>query len=157
MVGMPVNFVQPSYSEIHEATVSMCKAVADAGKTPERIVGMSRGGLIPAIVASHFFKVPLTIAQYSSKKGKGDDKNHTNTVPFIYDVEHGGPILVVDDICDSGLTMKEVVNEYEKVLGFDVTSMCLYYKKGAVFVPDMFWVELAENAPFIDFPWEIVE
>jgi hypoxanthine phosphoribosyltransferase len=151
------DYVKPTYNEIHDAVIAMCTRIINNQhifQVPRRVVGLARGGLIPAVIASHFFSVPMTIAHYSSKSGKGDNRDHENAIPFIYDVEHGGPLLLVDDICDSGLTIKEVTYDYRDILGYNVTTMSLYHKQNAAFTPDLFWVELAHDAPFIDFPWE---
>ena len=157
----------PSFNAIQQA----CKDVFL--KTMEReewgidyIIGLSRGGLIPATILSHLSEIPLVPVKYSSKSGAGDNKNHDNILPPIpCGFESGsGPsgvvfptLLVVDDISDSGNTLREVIDHYIEI-GHCVYSASLYYKELAtpVVEPEVYWRSIPEDGPWIIFPWERV-
>ena len=97
------------------------KYIADECKTIKglkSVYGIPRGGLIPAVALSHYLELPLV-----------DKPNHNS--------------LIVDDIADSGKTMKDY--------GDNWTATIYYYDK-SVFEPD-FWM-YAKKKEWVVFPWE---
>lgn len=152
---------RPSYYDIQGGCYHIAMQIARKGITFDRIVGLSRGGLIPAVELSNILDTPLVPATYSSYRGQGDNKNHTNRLPEIFGEHTSGTgelpeplsLLIVDDICDSGYTMSEVRDHYVRV-GHRVHTTALYYKTSAVFTPDVYWQLIGPGAPWILFPWE---
>jgi hypoxanthine phosphoribosyltransferase len=126
--------------------------VKSSAPKPDLLLGLTRGGLIPAVMLSHMTGIPMIAAQYSSKDGAGDNKNHRNRLPNI-DAEH---IMIVDDIADSGYTLQEVSDHYTKQ-GHVVSTSVLYYKEGSVFSPTFHAAAIEADSPFIYFPWEMEE
>jgi hypoxanthine phosphoribosyltransferase len=126
--------------------------INDADLGIDTVVGLSRGGLIPGVMASHQLDdIPFVAVDYSSAHGKGDNRGaHYNTIPGI-DAEH---ILLVDDIADSGHTMFEVAEQLHQ-RGHQVTSYVFYWKTTSVFQPDYYSRALGSDAPWIVFPWEL--
>ena len=96
----------------------LCNTIATSGVQIKSITGIERGGLIPAVMISHKLNIP-----YVTKINK-----HT---------------LVVDDICDSGETLKNIVAGY---------TATLHYKKTASFTPDFYSKEVGDE--WIVYPWE---
>ena len=118
----------------------------------DAIVAPSRGGLLFGVIASHRLNVPLEHVIYSSKAGKVDDKNHANALPdMASDVK---TILLVDDLNDSGNTMKEI-HDYYREKGLRVITAVFHYKEGSVFKPDMYFWHIPIDSPFIDYPYEV--
>lgn len=148
------NFVltHPSFENVKQAAQHIVNKLDDDGFRPDRIVALARGGAILGVVLSHKLNVPVTIVAYSSKKGKGDDRNHDNDLPSIEDEK----LLIVDDLTDSGHSMAEVVAVYagQDDKTHQVRSATMYAKEGAVIQSDYYWHWLTKNAPFIHFPWE---
>lgn len=148
------NFVltHPSFENVKQAAQHIVNKLDDDGFRPDRIVALARGGAILGVVLSHKLNVPVTIVAYSSKKGKGDDRNHDNDLPSIEDEK----LLIVDDLTDSGHSMSEVVQLYANYAEgkHQIKSATMYAKEGAVIQSDYYWHWLSKNAPFIHFPWE---
>ena len=154
----------PSWHAIQQACQEVfVNTIEEKGIQIDYIVGLSRGGLIPAVILSHMSGIPLFPVKYSSKSGAGDNKNHDNDLPNlpVEYVSGKGPgivspsLLVVDDISDSGKTLREVVDYYVNE-GHAVTTAALYYKELAepVIEPDIYWRTIPEDGPWIIFPWE---
>ena len=59
-------------------------------------------------------------------------------------------ILIVDDICDSGKTVKEIRENYPKV-----RVACLYYKENEIAKPDIYGELMGDE--WLVFPWEVDE
>jgi len=91
-------------------------------KLPEidSVTGIARGGLIPAVMLSHKLGVPYTQAV-------------------------GPNTLVVDDICDSGVTLKDAPGVY---------TATLHYKSSAISKPNVYASLLLNENQWLVYPWE---
>ena len=100
------------------------------------ISGIPRGGLIPAIMLSHNLNVPYipfaSVWQYCKQKPMV--KNHS--------------ILLVDDICDSGVTMKDYAPQ------FITATLCMRYVSETI--PE-YYGEKIEDDRWVVFPWERID
>ena len=75
----------------------------------DMIVGINRGGCLPAVVLSHALKIPTTTIDYSTRDGVnihpkslyGYFEELTATYPKL---------LIVDDLVDSGTAMKKILS-----------------------------------------------
>jgi hypoxanthine phosphoribosyltransferase len=72
---------------------------------PELIVGVQRGGLIPAVMLSHKLGIKMKTLSWSTRDSV--DKEIPFGVKLAHDYSKKN-ILVVDDIIDSGLTIREI-------------------------------------------------
>lgn len=156
MHGGFANWSAPTYGEVEGAVSHIADFIKYSTSKIHKvdlIIGVSRGGLIPAVMLSHMMNLPMQAVHYSSKTGAGDNKDHKNQLPKF----KAKSILIVDDICDSGLTLSEMVSNYTK-LGCNVTTAVIYYKKlpedRTVHVPDVWAVKISENFGWIKFPFE---
>lgn len=151
----------PTYDEIHGACVHLVHQMLGDEKfgteIPDTIIALSRGGLIPGVILSHeLIALNKTVVvyplAYSSNHGNGDNRNHQNRLPEL----DSNNILIVDDICDSGHTMKEVQEFYSaRPRGRRVVrTATLYYKESAVHLPTYFVTQIPADSPWIVFPWE---
>lgn len=152
---MKAPITNPSWYDIEKACAKIAMEVIRAegygsdGIHRTAIVALSRGGLVPGVILSHLLDIPVYPVSYSSKRGRGDDKNHLNALPHLEE-----NILIVDDICDSGWTISEVSAHYRR--STDVMTAALYFKEGgdASFIPDIYVHKIDRDTPWIIFPWE---
>jgi len=144
--------LHPTYDDIHNACVGLAHQIQLYEFHIDVIVGVSRGGLMPANTLSQILDIPLVPVSYSSKTGKGDNQNHHNHLPLIVDKT----ILILDDICDSGNTLKEIHTYYMLKNGNTVYTSAIYYKtvKEPAIIPNLHWVTLPEQCGWVIFPWE---
>ena len=160
---MKPTLVHPSWHDIEKGASILALQIEKRrhGPPPEWVVGLTRGGLIPAVIISHLLDLPMMPVNYSSKDGRGDNRNHNNSLPMISgDISSGAGVapsipslLIVDDICDSGKTLLEVKEHYLKQQHY-VWTAALYFKKTATIVPDFYWQRIWPDSPWIVFPWE---
>lgn len=156
----------PSWTQIEKGCARLALDVIKSGFEPDYIVGVSRGGLIPAVIISNIIDVSVIPVSYSSRSGKGNNKNHENILPTIYgNIESGTgslspapSILLIDEIADSGNTLNELYNHYTNQ-GHIVRTGVLYFKqhppKKHIFTPDFWWQKIDEDSGWVEFPWEL--
>lgn len=144
-----------SYNQITQMCEELAEKIQALPKEeqPEVIIGIVRGGAVPAVILSHMLKLPVKMLHYSSVRGCGDDLNHDNQIPA--DILAAPRQLFVDDICDSGYTLKEIFNALDENV-CDLTNMAtLIYRDHdkSVFEPMLYATRITTDH-WIDFPWE---
>lgn len=126
------NYVNYSYEQMRQDLLSIVDTINGDLWKPDVILGITRGGLIPAVMLSHHFNVMmipinLSFRDFKSDLTRVDDEiNHSvNLNPSKFK-----NILVVDDILDSGETLKQlkdIFNVYPKFEDFDIRCATLFY------------------------------
>ena len=85
------------------------RQMSASGFTPDIIVGIARGGLVPATMLSHYLEKPLMVINYSLRDNKVTQASEVNDM--TRKIKEGLSVLLVDDICDSGDTLRKVADE----------------------------------------------
>lgn len=122
--------------------------------TPDYIVGVKRGGLIPAISLSHRFNKPLIMMSCQLR-------DHNDNEVRLYEVEElpkHKNVLIVDDICDSGETFQKIMYTLKRN-GFNQIRTCsLFYNSSQSFLIDYKakTISRLRDSRWIVFPWEKV-
>ena len=113
----------------------------------KKIIGISRGGLIPGVMLSQRLNVPFEPLQWQTRDG-----NFKDTIQLLSSkYENQDDILFVDDICDTGLTIQQIRN----VVPDSQWAVC-YSKKGNLGI-DFEGERLYNNTQWLVFPWETDE
>ena len=119
---------------------------------PEILLAVARGGL----TLSHLMAQAMDMRNLytlNSIHYEGELKLDTFNIFNIPDVSHAKKVLIVDDIVDSGETMREILKVVsEKFPNVEFKLATLFYKKTAVLRPDY---SVREANEWIDFFWEI--
>ena len=109
-----------TWKEIDTLVTILKHKVLDKLPEIDSVTGIARGGLIPAVMLSHKLGVPYTQAV-------------------------GPNTLVVDDICDSGVTLKDAPGVY---------TATLHYKSSAISKPNVYASLLLNENQWLVYPWE---
>ncbi|AEH25143.1 phosphoribosyltransferase [Pyrococcus yayanosii] len=119
---------------------------------PDVIVGVARGGLIPAVRLSHILNdVPLKVIDVKFYKGIDERaEKPVITIPIHGDLK-GKKVVIVDDVSDTGKTLEVVIDEVKKLGAKDVKVACLAMKPWTSVVPDYY---VFRTDKWIVFPWE---
>ena len=120
------------------------------------VVGISRGGLIPALLMSQTWDVSLDIIVTSSYNKENQQMQLKIGKPSYLcfpDINKDSKILIVDDLVDSGKTMQAVVDLYRKKGFKNIKTAVLIYKRSSEFDPDYFAAGADEDT-WIKFPYE---
>lgn len=149
-----ISYTWEEYIDLNEKLVAM---VAKSGWQFDSILCLSRGGMRPGDFFSRVYDMPLAVLATSSyREAKGTVQSDLDISDCITGVsELKGRVLLVDDMVDSGKTIREVIEHLKKRYPgiTEIRVAVLWYKAHSVFVPD--WhVEYLEDNPWIHQPFE---
>lgn len=131
-----------------EQVTEMCKSICEIAKLMniDAVIGIKRGGAIPAGIISYILNKELHIIEPKEQ----DIISYANLIN-VYKV------LIVDDIVDTGRTMKtvnELINKYTKP--YNVYYASLYVRADITqFLPHIFTKTCTLSDGYIRFPWEV--
>lgn len=147
-----------SYDEYHNLIEKLALKVHQSGWQFDTILCLARGGMRPGDILSRVFDKPLAIMSTSSyRAGSGTVQGHLDIARFITTPkgEIAGRVLLVDDLADSGHTLKEVVkllkDGYPPIT--ELRTAVIWTKALSVFTPD-YSVEFLPTDPWIHQPFE---
>jgi hypoxanthine phosphoribosyltransferase len=120
---------------------------------PDIIVGISRGGLVPARILSDILDVKdVAVLGIRFYKGMGKtEEKPVITQDISVDIK-GKKLLVVDDVADSGRSLV-FAREHLKDAK-EVRCATLHYKPVSEYKPDYF---VSTTTAWIVYPWEVHE
>lgn len=139
------------WSKVDEAIWTLVDYVRKDYKV-DLIVGIARGGLIPAVRISHI--MDNILMRVMDVKFYTDIGKHTEypevTVPLTESVE-GKNVLIVDDVADTGKTLKVVKDYIIEKGAADARIAVIAKKPHSIIDPDYY---VFETDQWIIFPWE---
>lgn len=149
------------WAQYHRLIEELVRLVYESGWKFDQVLCLARGGLRPGDVFSRIFDVPLAILSTSSYRAEaGTVQGNLDIARHITMTrgELGGKILLVDDLADSGVTLKRVQehlsDEFPAVT--EVRSAVIWCKACSVLRPD-YYLEFLPTNPWIHQPFEIYD
>lgn len=145
----------PGWNQVYDMLLSLAEQIRLSGYRPDVVVGVIRGGLVPARVLTDLLEVPLLgTLQVEFYVGLGE----TSAAPVLRQglalSVVGRRVLLVDDIADSGRSL-ELAKSYLLSQGAaELRVAVLYYKPGSVVKPEFY---AQETRSWVVFPWETQE
>ena len=153
-----------SWEEYHNKTEELAVKVHEDGWKFNQVVCIAKGGMRVGDVFARIFNVPLAILSVESYRGEGV-KNQRGAITFSRDLAKTSPnigskVLLVDDLADSGITLKKSIDWLQHFYGFyleeQVRTAVLYYKAASSFKPD-YYINYLKDSPWIHMPFERYE
>ncbi|MFT0762137.1 phosphoribosyltransferase [Scrofimicrobium sp. R131] len=151
-----------TWTEFGEASRELARQVRDSGWEPDLLISLARGGLIPGGALAYALDLK-TIGSINVEfyTGEGTTLAEPLLLPPFMEVsaDLGGRALIIDDVADSGKTLKLVVDLLSKqgvrdpageLVRFEVRTAVLYRKSRTIIEPDYCW---RSTDRWISFPW----
>jgi hypoxanthine phosphoribosyltransferase len=155
LMSQPHRYLAPSWDAIYEMLVDIALSIKYSGFKPHYIVGVSRGGWTPGRVLSDLLENSRTAnikIEFYVGIGKTVRKPVV-TQPLTENIANKN-VLVVDDVSDTGESLKVAVDHMVEKGAAIVKTATVYYKPHSIFKPD-FFADLTSD--WIIFPWERLE
>jgi hypoxanthine phosphoribosyltransferase len=154
---MPMQITQyeiANWNGIYNILLELAQRIKRSQIVPETIVGVSRGGWLPARVLSDLLDIPqltsIRIEFYPEINQPNKKPIITQPVPLPL---HNKCVLLVDDITDSGKSLLLAKTELEKTAN-KIFTLTLYHKPWSCLTPDFYYIETSK---WVIFPWEYHE
>ena len=152
-----------SNEDVNGLVGKICRDIVLDTWRPDYVVGLTRGGLLPAVMISHYFKIPCETLKVSLRDGGETESNCW----MAEDAFEGKHILIVDDINDTGATLKWIKEDWqgsafkhdlkwEAVWNDTVRFAALIDNDASPFEVNYVGesINKAEDPQWIVFPWE---
>ena len=152
------NFEALKFVDLKKYARELAAEVLKKFGRPESIVYIERGGMIIGRLLSDFLstrKVYPLRASYYTDDGIPMSRVHISDFEFAIS-RNGGYILLVDDIADTGKTLKAAKEELERKTGRKIITATVAYKPQSVMKPDAY-VYNVDNNTWIVFDYEEIE
>jgi len=103
-------------SEVYEMAYKVSRKISDSPLDFDVVVGIARGGFPPARLLCDFLNIKtLTAIQIRHYTGGGQQKEEVEISDPININLKGKKVLIVDDVNDSGETLKVAVDHIKKM------------------------------------------
>lgn len=145
-------FEVPTWEKIYELLLNLADKIRKDDFKPEVIVGISRGGWAPARIMSDLLENPeLASVKAEFYMGIAETKGEPVITQPVSVSVRGKKVLVVDDVADTGKSLRLVRNHLKEHGASEVKIATIYYKPWSIMVPDYYE---KETKSWIIFPWE---
>lgn len=142
---------------VYDTSWALGKAVRESGYAPDVVVAIARGGFVPARFLCDF----LGIADMTSLKvqhyapGAAKERRAWVKYPVGGDI-HDKKVLVVDDVNDTGDTLKVAVDHLQSLGVPEIRTAVLHEKQTSAIRADYRAVDVLDWH-WIIYPWAVVE
>ncbi len=141
-----------TYEGFGKATRELAQRIADDNFRPDIILSIARGGFFLGAGLGYALNVKnafmMSVEFYTGVDERLAMPVVLPPVPNKVDLS-GSVVLIVDDVADSGHTLK-LVNDFCQGVVRDARTAVLYHKPQSVIIPDYAWKSTDQ---WIDFPW----
>jgi uncharacterized protein len=166
-----------TWQDIEGQTQEILRQIQASEWRPDYVVGLTRGGLVPANLISQYLGCRMETLKVSLRDGSEQETNcwmaedafgHKDFDPMTSD-DGRKRILIVDDINDSGATLNWIREDWQgscfpkdkrwkEVWGNNVRVACLYDNESSKSKLDVNYsavtINKADKDVWIVFPWE---
>ncbi len=148
-----------SWKDIERWSKDIVYKVMISGYEPEIVIGLARGGLVPARLIADYLNIKDLYAVKTEHWGltatpDGKARLAQGLQVSIEDKK----VLVVDDITDTGQSLKLAVDHIREHKPSEIKSATLLHITHSKYVPDYYSEEVPEDKwTWFIFPWNVYE
>lgn len=141
-----------TWDMVGQSTRDLAQMVADDGYEPDMILAIARGGLLPGGAMGYALSLKnvytMNVEFYTGVDERLEVPRILPPAPDFVDLSNG-KILIVDDVADTGHTLRSVEEFCEGKVG-EVRTAVIYEKSHSVVKCDYVWKRTDD---WINFPW----
>jgi hypoxanthine phosphoribosyltransferase len=147
-----------SWGVAYSLARALAHKVIESGYEPDIIIGVARGGLVPArmvcdlLLKNDLLSITTQHWGIATNLGKARIKF---SLPQEADIS-GKRVLVVDDVTDTGDSISIIMDYLKEYNPIDIRTAVLHYKTCSISIPD-YYGEKLEEWNWIIYPWAFYE
>ncbi|MDH3527366.1 MAG: phosphoribosyltransferase [Gammaproteobacteria bacterium] len=146
-----------SWQRMYQLASQLAFAILDSGFQPDVIVGIARGGYVPARILCDFLDVyaltSIRVVHYASGARKQPLAEVTDSL--CTDIT-GKRVLIVDDVSDTGDTYEVAIRHLAGFEPLEIRTAVLLHKTTASYRPDYIGRKVIKWRWMI-YPWALIE
>ena len=148
-----------SWRDIEYWSKDIVKKVRESEYEPEIVIGLARGGLVPARLISDYLNIKDLYAVKTEHWGVTATPDGKAKLAQGLQVSiDGKKVLVVDDITDTGQSLKLALEHVINHAPREARTATLLHITHSKYVPDYYSEEVPENNwTWFIFPWNVYE
>jgi hypoxanthine phosphoribosyltransferase len=148
-------FEVPTWNKICDMLLSQAEKIRQSNFKPDVIVGVTRGGWVPARVLSDLLGVPdFATVRVEFYLGVTETRNEPVLIQGVSAAVTGKKVLIVDDVADTGKSLQLAREHVLQQGATEVKIATVYRKPWSVIKPDYYETE---TSCWVVFPWETKE
>jgi uncharacterized protein len=149
--GMPeTELLELSWEFFGELCRVLAMKVARAGYEPDLVIGIAKAGVIPGAVVASILRRDFYSMKISRDLGAERVRSQPKILTAAPREAYGRRVLIVDEICTSGETLRIATNALRQVGPAEMKTATSLIKHGG-FRPDFFALETDQT---VVFPWD---
>jgi uncharacterized protein len=123
---------------------------------PDFIISLARGGWVFGRVLCDYLNVTGLVSLKVEHWGSTATPDGEAKIKYPFNIDlTGRKVLIVDDISDTGKSLKVAMEYIKKMNPADIKTTTLFYLTGSSFKPDFYGEEMTWR--WVVFPWNWVE
>jgi len=147
-----VEFEVPTWDQIYNMLLNLADKIKKDKFHPDVIVGICRGGWLPARVMSDLLENPeLANVRVEFYVGVAETKTEPVITQPVSASITDKKVLIMDDVADTGKSLKLVKDHAENQGAKSVKIATIYHKPWSEIIPDYYE---KKTRRWVVFPWE---
>ena len=144
-----------TWNQIYDMLLDLANKIQGDGYKPDVIIGIARGGLVPARILSDFLETPeLAIIQIEYYVSIAQTRQEPILKRSLHTQITDKKALLVDDVSDTGKSLQLAKNHLQQQDAKEIKTATLYAKPETITKPD--YCE-KQTSHWIVFPWDAKE
>lgn len=150
-----IQYEVPTWNQIYDMLLDQAQKIQGDGYKPDIIIGIARGGLVPARILSDLLETPeLSIIQIEYYLSIAKPRQEPILKQGLSTPLTGKKTLLVDDVSDTGKSLQLAKNHLQQQGAKEIKTATLYAKPQTITKPD--YCE-KQTSRWIVFPWDTKE
>jgi hypoxanthine phosphoribosyltransferase len=150
-----IDYEVPTWNQIYEMLLCQAQKIKSQNYKPDLIVAIARGGVMPARILSDLLEIPsLSFIQIEFYTNINQRLQEPTLIQTLTTNVNGKKILLIDDISDTGKSLKLAKTHLQQEGAIEIKTATLYEKPQSVTTPDFYEKQTTD---WVVFPWDINE
>lgn len=150
-----IDYEVPTWNQIYDMLLSQAQKIQRQPYNPDIIISIARGGLIPARILTDLLETPqLATIQIEFYTDINQTRQEPTLKQTLTTTIKGKKTLIVDDIADTGESLKLAKTHLQQQGANEIKTANLYTKPQSITTPDFYEKQTSQ---WVVFPWDTKE